>query len=291
MADTWDGIREEWDAAVQLVNGSRSRSNEQLGATRAGLGLSQYPIALTGEPGAGKSVLFDALSGHTGVGDAESRRSPDREEGHRTFLLGSTKLRVSAMVVPGQESLQRERAMNRILSENTSPKGLIHVVCWGHNKVWDRTGQRALERNVRAPDGSISADGTRDWHLEKELVDFEKICDRIIETGAATRGLRWVIVAVTKADLFWNRIEEARDYYVPGSDSAGHHHSAESGFCTMLRDLMDHNDRLRVAVVPMSSQLIRHSFSESLAPQLSQIDSVGAGRLRESFYRTLRRLT
>ncbi|MFI5802630.1 hypothetical protein [Streptomyces sp. NPDC051561] len=290
MADTWDEIRAHWDSAVQLVDSDRSRSTEEFGAVSGGLGLSQYPVALTGEPGAGKSVLFDALSGLVGVGDVESRRSPDREEGHRTFLLGARKVRISGVVVPGQESIQRERAMNLILSEKTSAQGLIHVVCWGHNKVWDRTGQRALERNVRAPDGTISPDRTREWHLEKELADFEKLCDRIMETGAATRSLRWVIVAVTKTDLFWDRIDEARDYYIPGSGLSRQYQSAESGFCAMLRDLIDHNDRLRVAVLPMSSQLIRHSFSDSLRPRFSQIDSVGVGRLREGFYRSLQRL-
>ncbi|MFE1171130.1 hypothetical protein [Streptomyces sp. NPDC058773] len=287
MSDNWDVIRASWDATARAVGGAGRRPVGEFLARRAGFGLARHAVALTGEPGAGKTVLFDALSQEVRLGDTEKGRSPDREEGHRNFLLGSLRVRVSVMVVPGQESVQRERALNRTLSGRTSPQGIIHVVCWGYNKMWDRRGQQAMERGVRDSAGTLSPDALRAWHLEKELTDFEDLCDRITQTRAAERSLRWLLVAVTKSDLYWDGIDEARDYYIPGGSAVPS--AGESGFCTALRDLADHND-LRIAVVPMSAQLIRHTFSETLAPQLSRLDSVGVGELRDGFYRTLKEL-
>lgn len=253
-------------------------------------GLVRHTIAFTGEPGAGKTMLFQALSeGGVRLGGEETKKSLVPEMGHRNLVLGSLRIRVSALVVPGQVAQERDRAMTRILSEHTSPKGIIHVVCWGHNKVWNRANQNVVERAARDSSGVLTPEAIRSWHLEKELADFETLCERIQETRAAQRSLRWMIVAVSKADLVWDRIDEAREYYVPDADAAAQPPPSESGFRTALRDLADHND-IRIAVVPISSQLLRHSFSDSLRPRLSQLDSTGVGALLDHFYRTLKEL-
>ncbi|MGP3953905.1 hypothetical protein [Streptomyces sp. 7N604] len=287
MSDIWDEVRAGWEAAVRAAEGTGHPQNEEYGAGRAGLGLARRPIAFTGEPGAGKTVLFDALAQRVGPDDDLKGRSPDREEKHTVFMLGSMRIRVSVMVVPGQESAQRERAMNRVLSDNAAPEGIIHVVCWGHNKVWDRRGQNALEDGVRGAGTGITPDAVREWHLLKERRDFEDLCDRIKETRAVERRLKWLIVAVTKSDLFWNDIDSARDYYIPDGDATGP--GDESRFCTALRDLAE-GSRLRIAVVPVSSRLLRHSFGGGLPPRMSVLDELGARGLRKHFYRTLKGL-
>ncbi|KAB1988310.1 hypothetical protein [Streptomyces triticiradicis] len=289
MSDNWDDVQAGWDAAIRAVDAPAGRSSH-VRAGKAGPGLVRHTIAFTGEPGAGKTMLFQALSeGGVRLGGQETRKSLVPELGHSNLVLGSLRIRVSALVVPGQVAQERDRAMTSILSEHTSPTGIIHVVCWGHNKVWNRPNQNVMERAARDSSGALTPEAIRAWHLEKELADFETLCERINETRAAQRSLRWMIVAVSKADLFWDRIDDARDYYVPGFDAAAHPPTAESGFSTALRDLADHND-IRIAVVPISSQLLRHSFSDSLRPRLSQLDSTGVGALLDHFYRTLKEL-
>ncbi|MFA3876392.1 hypothetical protein ABS735_22330 [Streptomyces sp. MMCC 100] len=292
MSDGWDDVRANWDTAVRAAEAAeRGRwSPGEFQAGRAGLGLVRHTIAFTGEPGAGKTMLFEALSeGGARLGGRETTKSLTAEYGHRTLHLGSLRARVSALVVPGQVAHERDRAMDKILSEHTSPKGIIHVVCWGHNKVWNRANQSVLERAARNSSGGLTLQSVRAWHLEKELADFEQLCDRINDTRAARRSLRWLIVAVAKADLFWEHIDEARDYYVPGSDATAQPPVGESGFSTVLRDLADQTG-VRISVVPVSSQLLRHTFSESLPRQTSQLDSTGVGALMEHFYRMLKEL-
>ncbi|WP_327415341.1 hypothetical protein [Streptomyces sp. NBC_01233] len=292
MSDNWDEARAGWDAAVRAADatGRRRSSSGEFQAGRAGPGLVRHTLAFTGESGAGKTMLFGALSeGGARLGGQETTKSLTAELGHRSLILGSLRIRVSALVVPGQVAQERDRAMNRILSEHTSPKGIVHVVCWGHNKVWNRSNQNVLERAARDSSGALTPESIRAWHLEKELADFEQLCDRINETRAAERSLRWLVVAVSKADLYWDRIEEVRDYYIPGSDASTQPPAGESGFCTALRDLADQTG-IQIAVVPISSQLLRHTFSDSLRPEFSQLDSTGVGALLGHFYRTLKEL-
>ncbi|MFD5558877.1 hypothetical protein ACFWIA_34265 [Streptomyces sp. NPDC127068] len=292
MSDNWDETRAGWDAAVRAADatGRRRTSSSDIRAGRARPGLVRHTLAFTGEPGAGKTMLFDALSeGGIRLGGGETTKSLTAESGHRSLVLGSLRIRVSALVVPGQVAQERDRAMNQILSEHTSPKGIIHVVCWGHNKVWNRSNQNVLDRTARDGSGNLTQESVRSWHLEKEAADFEQLCDRIQETRAAERSLRWLVVAVSKADLYWDRIHDARDHYIPGSDTSAQPPAGESAFCTALRDLADQTD-LRIAVVPISSQLLRHTFSDTLRPQFSQLDSTGVGALLGHLYRTLKEL-
>jgi hypothetical protein len=160
-----------------------------------------------------------------------------------------------------------------------SPHGIIHVVCWGYNKTWQRSGQREIDAALGAEDPDFDQESVREWHLRKEAADFGDLCERLIDQRAAKR-LRWMLIAVTKCDLYWDRIDLARDYYIPGGTGN------ESDFCTLLRDLAAETS-IEVAVLPMSSRLIRHQFLPRLPPQLSRLDDEQLGVLLYHFGNTL----
>ncbi|GAA0685526.1 hypothetical protein GCM10010193_44280 [Kitasatospora atroaurantiaca] len=275
MSDNWTSIRSRWESIRQAVDGTLPSPGmgAALGAGR--LGLSVNPVAITGEPGAGKSVLYDALTQAIRTGDRDSRRSPDSEKHRTAFRSGSRRSQASVVVIPGQASEERERALAATMGGTASPHGIIHVVCWGHNRTWQRSGQRDIEEALRREHPDVDRESVRAWHLRKEADDFRDLCERIIEKRAAKR-LRWMIVAVSKCDLYWDRIDQARDHYIPGETGN------ESEFCTQLRDLADETS-IDIAVLPMSSRLIRHQFLPGLPTQLFQLDDEQLGVLRTYF--------
>jgi hypothetical protein len=281
MSSDWDKARFRWESVRQAVDGAYVApvGGSVLGTRR--LGLSVNPVAITGEQGAGKTVLYAALAQAIRIGDKDSTRSPDIEKRRAVFRLGSRRAQVSVVVIPGQASEERERGLSATMGGTASPHGMIHVVCWGYNKTWQRRGQREIDLALDAEDPDFDQESVREWHLRKEAEDFRDLCERIIDQRAAKR-LRWMLIAVTKCDLYWDRIDLARDHYIPGGTGN------ESEFCTLLRDLADETS-IELAVLPMSSRLIRHQFLPQLPPQLSQLDDEQLGVLRSHFSNTLQR--
>jgi hypothetical protein len=282
MSGGWHDIRARWESIRQAVDEADPASGGA-GLGRGRLGLSMNPVAVTGEAGSGKTVLYDALVQAIRTGDRDSTRSPASEKHRAVFRSGSRRAQASVVVVPGQASEEREHGLSVTMDGTASPRGIIHVVCWGHNRVWQASGQRAVEEALRAEYPGVDQESVRHWHLRKEVEDFRDLCERIIEQRAARR-LRWMIIAVTKCDLYWDRIEAARDYYIPGGIPGGTHY--ESEFCALLRDLAAKTS-IGLAALPMSSRLIRHQFLPRLRPQLFQLDDAQLGVLRTHFSSTL----
>jgi hypothetical protein len=274
MSGEWDDVRSRWESIRRAVD-EADHAGGGTGLGRGRLGLSMNPVAVTGEAGSGKTVLYDALVQGIRTGDRDSTRSPASEKHRTVFRSGSRRAQASVMVVPGQASEEREHDLSVTMGGTASPHGIIHVVCWGHNRVWQAGGQRAVEEALRAENPGPDQEAVRRWHLRKEVEDFRDLCERIIERRGARR-LRWMLIAVTKCDLYWDRIDQARDYYIPGG------RSDESEFCTLLRELAAETS-IGLAALPMSSRLIRHQFLPRLRPQLFQLDDMQLGVLRTHF--------
>ncbi|PCG87258.1 hypothetical protein CIB93_03610 [Streptomyces sp. WZ.A104] len=275
MPDVWENTRSRWESVRHAVEGGGPAPGPEAATLHGRIGLSVNPVAITGEAGAGKTVLYDALTQSIRSGDSDSARSPDIEKHATVLRSGSRRTRAAVTVIPGQLSAQRERALTDTMRGDASPHGIVHVVCWGHNRIWQRGAQRDVHEAIAAQGGPVDQEAVRNWHRRKEAADFRLLVDAIID-GQLAQRLRWLIVAVSKSDLYWDRLGEARDHYIPGGSRR------ESSFAALMRDLQNETS-LRLSVLPMASRLIRHQFLPGLPAQTSQLDDAQIGALRTHF--------
>lgn len=160
-------------------------------------------VAVTGMTGVGKSQLVDRLTRRTsGDGVAEvgsavmerrTRRSP-RLQGFR-FL-----------VVPGDNAATRLGALDEVFHDEPVD-GVIHVVANGY----------ATPRRTAGTTGAATA--TRKEQLAAELEDWTITSHRIASMAVRRDKPIWLVIAVTKTDLYPDEVEEAVHYYSPGSGS------------------------------------------------------------------------
>jgi hypothetical protein len=160
-------------------------------------------VAVTGMTGVGKSQLVDRLTrrgsgdGVPDVGSAvmerRTRRSP-RLQGFR-FL-----------VVPGDNAATRLGALDEVFHDEPVD-GVVHVVANGY----------ATPRRTAGTTGAAIA--TREEQLAAELEDWTITSHRIASMAVRRDKPIWLVIAVTKADLYPDEVDEAVQYYSPGSGS------------------------------------------------------------------------
>lgn len=248
-----------------------------LGATVAGgvlTGLASAPervsrlfrrrfpmVAVTGMTGVGKSQLVDRLARRTSGGTPEvgsavmerrTRRSP-RLHGFR-FL-----------VVPGDNAATRLGALDEVFHDEPVD-GVIHVVANGH----------ATPRRTAGTTGAASA--TREEQLAAELEDWTITSHRIASMAVRRDKPIWLVIAVTKTDLYPDEVDAVMHYYSPGSGSPF------GDKIDALRALAG-GARLSIDVLPVSSQGgDRHSaisakragaMVDALALRLAQLSGHG----------------
>jgi hypothetical protein len=275
--DYWDKSRDHWLKAVDAAEGAELGSERAAPATmRSAWNLfrSETPVAVTGLRGGGKSMLYDSLQGKVNLVDYPVRGRSKDVESHKSIIrMNDDKARVRAVVIPGQESEQRNIAVDRYFSESRFPAGVIHVVCWGYNRIWEASERRTVRRDLAARQGPVDLDGILDWNRDKELEDFRDTCALLIDTwGGNNRPVGWLIIAVAKADLYWQQQDTACDYYIPHdhvpSDAEA---PKESEFCGELRKLVNSlgATRLRLAVVPVSCYPERYLFESGISQPTS----------------------
>lgn len=224
-----------------------SSGRTALGATLAGTVLTglaaapermgrlfrrRYPtVAVTGMTGVGKSRLADRLArrssgdGVTEVGSAVMERRTRRSARLHGFRF---------LVVPGDNAATRLGALDEVFHDEPVD-GVIHVVAGGH----------ATARRTAGTTGTAAA--TREEQLAAELEDWTITAHRIASMAVRRDRPVWLVIAVTKADLFADELDEVVRYYSPGSGSPFGDRVDE------LRALAG-GARLSVDVLPVSSQ-------------------------------------
>jgi GTPase SAR1 family protein len=214
---TWTDVLTQWGNARGAAEAPASslQTASMKDMRRYSLLRPKISIAMTGSPGAGKSVLYDALAGKTG-GSYSPPGVSEHNEPHRIVLNGKRHIRANLWVIPGQPSDERRDAEEAAFGRNSYTTGVIYVVSWGRNEVWQQGRKDTIKDQIR--DAGLEPTQGNVFQIEKneELENFRRICNKLKDAWR-NRSDVWLIVAVTKCDLFWKDLPDARDYYIPTS--------------------------------------------------------------------------
>ncbi|WP_148573629.1 GTPase domain-containing protein [Nocardioides caldifontis] len=204
-------------AASRLRTALPASSRTAVGATVVGgvlTGLASAPervgrlfrrrfpmVAVTGMTGVGKSQLVDRLTRRSSSGGvAEVGSAVMERRTRRSARLQGFRFRV----VPGDNAATRLGALDEVFHDEPVD-GVVHVVANGY----------ATPRRPAGTTGTAVA--TREDQLAAELEDWTITSHRIASMAVRRDKPIWLVIAVTKADLYPDEVDEAVAYYSPGS--------------------------------------------------------------------------
>ena len=163
----------------------------------------RFPVvAVTGMTGVGKTQLVDRLARRTSADVPEVGSAVMERRTRRNARLRGYRFRV----VPGENAATRLGALDEVFHDE-AVDGVLHVVAYGH----------ATPRRTAGTTGT--AESTREAQLAAELEDWAITAHRIASMAVRRSQPTWLVIAVTKADLFADDLDEAVRYYSPGSGS------------------------------------------------------------------------
>lgn len=170
----------------------------------SGLVGHRYPtVAVTGMTGVGKTELVDHLCGRRKDDDAGSSDAGsavlERRVRRGTRLKG-----FRFRVVPGDNAAARLGALDEVFHDDPVD-GVLHVVADG----------RATGRRPAGTSGTAVV--ARETQLAAEGEDWAITAHRIASMAVRRPRPTWLVVVVTKVDLFTEDVQEVVRRYSPGS--------------------------------------------------------------------------
>ena len=205
--------------------------------------------------GVGKTVLFDYLTYSAyKAGYSPPLTSQEREEGK---IVATRKNRIAITVVPGQSSTPRFETLDSLFNEKNPVDGIVYVVANGFIELREK-----LSKQILIEKGFDSLKKYKDYQLSQELSDLSDICEKIRQSVRRSKKPSWMIIAVAKADLFYNEINEAEKYYNPFGDSS---------FVNIVKKLRVQagEDNFRWTAAPVCAWLENFEWNNEIAKSIS----------------------
>jgi hypothetical protein len=183
---------------LRAVPGVVTRGRERV----TGVFQHRYPtVAVTGMTGVGKTELVDHLCGRAAPGGtSESGSAVMERRVRRDRRLRGFRFRV----VPGENAATRLGALDEVFHDNPVD-GVLHVVADGlatGRRLAGTTGPALVEREEQRA---------------RELEDWTVTAHRIASMAVRRPHPTWLVVVVTKVDLFADDVDEVVRSYSPGS--------------------------------------------------------------------------
>jgi hypothetical protein len=202
----------EWLGPTLTAYRHRSDLKELITGGLAKLLGRSVSLAFTGMQGAGKTVLLDHL---TGKALKPEYKQPAQSQTMERGLIKSSNRRIRVSVVPGQLAEPRHVALDQLFRGKTPIQGIVHVVSYGHASTRNEDAAKAMVKELKL---STFAKYVK-YQMERELDDFEQTCEAIRASHRKHHAPSWMLVAVDKIDLYYDRLPKAREYYASSSSS------------------------------------------------------------------------
>jgi GTPase SAR1 family protein len=169
-------------------------------------------IVFTGLGGAGKTVLFDFLSGE---GFKQGYKPPKPSQSVEKGKVRKSNRKMAISVLPGQSDQPRLQGINEIFHDKKGVDGVIHVVCNGFIDVRDKTAREFFIKDKKID----TVEKFRRIQLREELRDLDEICKILRQSIQKHQKPKWLLIVATKIDLFYDKLDLVRAYYSPNGSS------------------------------------------------------------------------
>ncbi len=166
-------------------------------------------VLFTGMEGVGKTVLFDFLSGKAYEKGYRPPAKSNKLERGRTADPGRP---IGLKVIPGQSARPRMEAVERTLLGKTPPLGVVHVVANGFASIRGHESTEVIRKAGRVK----SVADLQNLQRKREIEELRQVCGWLRDAHRMARQPSWLIVAVTKYDLFPDALADVRSEYGPG---------------------------------------------------------------------------
>jgi hypothetical protein len=206
--------------------------------------LRRVPLTIVGNAGAGKSRIWSLLTKQPYL----ERASVTKDE---AYMLRRNNDAIALTTIPGQTSNSRYATLQHYFRESRPLEGVIFVACNGFDYIWPERRVTVLP-SIKP----YRLEALRKRNKRKELDRFTQLCEMLAERLISDRPNppKWLMVVVNKLDLFWDELDQAEKYYLPGSDSV---------FASVAQDLFSDIGRARpfgYDVLPLASVASDYSF-------------------------------
>ncbi|WP_421339327.1 hypothetical protein [Aeromonas veronii] len=221
-------------------------------------GRGETNVVVTGAAGSGKTVLTTSLHGEVKDYEWQEPGASTLVERYAISLGDWTKI---FSVIPGQDIASREVGLNEAFNSHKGLHGVIHLVDYGFTSSRSEVGDQNL-----IADGVTSIEDIRIYNMQKELDEFKRVCDLIVNACVNKRGPKWFVIAVNKVDLYLDRIDDAKRYYHP---------EGQGVFVNELKRLLQRvgTNQLKIRVVPLCPKPKPFEWNgDKVIPQLSSFD-------------------